>query len=306
MAAPLRRALLASLLLLLLQFAAGAAMQTFTSIIAGQNTIQGSTTGMFTSDPALSATLPNKVVGVAVDKSSGVIYLAIYNSVFASPASTVVAATPLAGGGYTLTTIAGNYLGSATNDGIGTFASFQKLSGIDVDGSGNVYVSDTAAGNVRKLTPGAGGYTVSTILTGGSYYGLAVLPSGTLYFVGNSVVYEAIETGGTYTATVIAGESGCYPYPIPRCDLDGVGTAGTFNDPVGVAVNNVTGAVYVLDTGNRKVKELTQSGGSWTVTTIAGIRPAAYTNPYCTVCSDGASPQTPVPCLFALTHSRLR
>ena len=312
MAAPLRRALLASLLLLLLQLAAGA-QQLFTSIVAGQNTNPDIiATGMYTSDPALSVMLPSIpnggfVLGVAVDKSSGVIYFTVFNN--ALHASTVVAATPVAGGGYTLTTIAGNYLGSATNDGVGTAASFQELCSIDVDGSGNVYVADILAGNVRKLTPGAGGYTVSTILTGFSQYfysALAVLPNGTLYYAdgGDSIVYEAIETGGTYTATAIAGSATCFPlYSNPCYDYDGVGDAARFFNPAGVAVNSVTGAVYVMDSNNRKVKELTQSGGIWTVTTIAGLH---YGSSSCTSdCVDGASPQAPVPCLFAFTHARL-
>ncbi len=48
--------------------------------------------------------------------------------------------------------------------------------------------------------------------------------------------------------------------------IDGVGTAASFNDPIGVAVD-ATGNVYVVDRGNHKIRKISTSG---LVSTFAG------------------------------------
>jgi hypothetical protein len=60
-----------------------------------------------------------------------------------------------------VTTLAGTPGVDGVADGVGAAASFMTLSGIAVDASGNLYVSDSTAGTIRKITPNG---TVSTVV----------------------------------------------------------------------------------------------------------------------------------------------
>jgi sugar lactone lactonase YvrE len=51
---------------------------------------------------------------------------------------------------------------------------------------------------------------------------------------------------------------------------DGIGSAARFDYPEGVAVDSA-GNVYVADTGNSAIRQLTLVGTNWTVTTLAGV-----------------------------------
>ncbi|NDE18371.1 hypothetical protein EBZ80_26005, partial [bacterium] len=64
--------------------------------------------------------------------------------------------------GYTVSTIAGTN-GSGYINGPGLTAKFFYPLGITIDSSGNLYVIDLFNKVIRKLVPGANGYTVSTI-----------------------------------------------------------------------------------------------------------------------------------------------
>lgn len=76
----------------------------------------------------------------------------------------------------TVSTFAGSGFNSSTN-GTGTLASFENLSGIVCDGSGNVFVSQTY-GLIRKITPSG---VVSTFATLPGSDGLAIDASGNLF-----------------------------------------------------------------------------------------------------------------------------
>lgn len=64
-----------------------------------------------------------------------------------------------------VTTVAGSGL-QGTTDGVGTSASFKGPHGITVDNNGNLYVTDTSNGLIRKITPTG---VVSTIAGKGFY-----------------------------------------------------------------------------------------------------------------------------------------
>ena len=61
-------------------------------------------------------------------------------------------------------------------------------------------------------------------------------------------------------ATTFAGQAG------PAASSDGAGTGALFNDPGAVAVDS-SGNLYVADSGNNAIREITSAG---VVTTLAG------------------------------------
>jgi sugar lactone lactonase YvrE len=170
---------------------------------------------------------------------------------------------------YTLAGTAG-IAGSA--NGTGAAASFNLPQGIAVDAAGNVYVSDTnnctirkiAAGGIVTTLAGAVGQAGAADGTGVSArfnypYGLAVDVSGNIYVAdfSNSTVRKVTPAGSVTTLAGTAGTSG---------SVNGQGGAALFNHPEAVSVDGA-GNVYVIDTSNQTVREIS-AGGS--VTTIAG------------------------------------
>ena len=183
------------------------AQQLFTFEIAGVRTNSASASAIFNAAPGLSTNLPATTNNVVVDRATGTVYMTVPNYSVGQGASTVLAAVRSPGGIYTLTTVAGNYGSSSSADGVGTAANFQRLFGITVDGSSNVYVTDTAAKEVRKLTPSGGTYTVSTVMTGftTAIAGIAATSDGVLYVSDTHTIFELVNTGGTWSKTAIAG-----------------------------------------------------------------------------------------------------
>jgi hypothetical protein len=134
--------------------------------------------------------------------------------------------------------------------------------GVAVDGSGNVYITDTNNNSVLKETLAGGSYTQSTIPATGLLgpEGVAVDGSGNIYIAnteggssGNGNVLLQTLAGGSYTQSTI-----------PATGL---------MSPIGVAVDG-SGNVYIANfnggsggTGN--VLKETLSGGSYTQSTIA-------------------------------------
>jgi hypothetical protein len=171
-----------------------------------------------------------------------------------------------------VSTLAGAVGFAGSTDGNGTAALFNMPQGITVDSSGNVYVADTNNSTIRKVTSGG---VVSTLAgvpgqTGGSDgtgasarffnpFGLAVDAAGNIYVADydNDTVRKVTAAGVVSTLAGSAGSSG---------SGDGQGGAARFNHPAAVAVDGA-GNIYVIDTSNQTVREIT-AGGS--VTTIAG------------------------------------
>ena len=81
----------------------------------------------------------------------------------------------------------------------------------------------------------------------------------------NNVIRKVTSAG---VVTTIAGKAGVQGY------VDGTGTAALFNSPVGVAVDSF-GNVYVADTMNNVLREITPSG---VVTTLAGSATAGISD----------------------------
>jgi sugar lactone lactonase YvrE len=173
-----------------------------------------------------------------------------------------------------VTTLAGLAGNEGAADGTGSVARFNNPAGVAVDGSGNVYVTDTlnntlrmvaASGLVSTLagSPGTAGSidgTGSGALFQGPQ-GLAIDISGNLYVAdtNNQTIRKLVpSTGAVTTLAGLAGNSG---------SVDGLGSAARFNFPSGVAVD-WSGNVYVADTGNHTIRTISPSGQ---VTTLAGL-----------------------------------
>ena len=160
--------------------------------------------------------------------------------------------------GATVTTFAGTAGVSGTTDGTGAAAKFNHPIGIAFDGSGNLFVTDSLNGSIRRVTP------VGVVTSGGTLgaytlpYGIAVDGSINLYFAEGSVIRKL--NTSTMVLTTLAGTAGQFGA------TDGTGAAARFVQPVGVAVD-VLGNVYVSDGANNTIRKITSAG---VVTTLAG------------------------------------
>lgn len=127
---------------------------------------------------------------------------------------------------------------------------FASPGGMVVDGSGNVFISDTDNNRVQKETFSTGNYTQSTLPTStlDSPGGLAIDGGGNLYIADayNNRVLKETPSAGDYAETTIG--SG-------------------MNKPNGIAVDG-SGNLYVADAYNGRVLKEALSAGTYTQTVI--------------------------------------
>jgi DNA-binding beta-propeller fold protein YncE len=133
-----------------------------------------------------------------------------------------------------VTAVAGDGKAGYSGDGRpGAFAELNEPTGVAVDSRGNLYIADSASNVIRRVDARTG------IIT--------------------TVVNSATAGGGTPAA---GGEtSGAAP------------AASKLNTPYGVAVDSSTGDLYIADTGNSKIAEVT--GLAQPGTAAGPVAPAA-------------------------------
>lgn len=165
-----------------------------------------------------------------------------------------------------VTIFAGSTQGDA--EGTGAAAQFNYPYGVATDASGNVYVADTHNHKVKKITPAGvvttlagstGGYADGTGSAAQFYYltGVTAGVDGNVY-VADKDNHKIRKVTSAGVVTTLAGSTSGF--------ANGTGSAAQFSQPYNVATD-AAGNVYVVDTGNHRIRKIT-SGGE--VTTFAG------------------------------------
>lgn len=144
--------------------------------------------------------------------------------------------------------------------------------GVATDRAGNLYVTDSRSHTIVKFTPNG----FATTFAGQPYVagatdgpaasalfnepmGIAIDSAGTLYVTdsGNNTIRKITPDGVVGTLAGSAGNAGAE---------DGTGAAARFSLPSGIAVDAL-GTVFVVDTHNQLVRQVSPGG---VVTTVAG------------------------------------
>ncbi len=164
----------------------------------------------------------------------------------------------------------------SARDGLGSEARFNGADALAVAPNGDLYVADSGANAVRRVTPAGNVTTLAGRLNASAgtadglgpaagFFapdGIAVDAGGTAYVSedGSHLLRRVLADG---TVTTVAGS------PNGAGAADGIGTAARFRAPAGLAVD-VRGNVFVADAGNHAIRQFAPGGQ---VTTLAGQLP---------------------------------
>ncbi|HEY1755564.1 MAG TPA: hypothetical protein VGG72_09230 [Bryobacteraceae bacterium] len=164
------------------------------------------------------------------------------------------------------------------NGGPEIHADFALLGGAAFDAAGNLYVSDSFANNIRKITPAG---VVSTFAGTGQmgYSGdggpaiqaqlsrpgpVSIAPDGSVYVITDASRVRRITPDGIIH--LVAGNGPPASLSSAAQGDGGLAVNATLNEPGGVAFDQ-HGNIYIADTSNARVRKVDTSG---IITTVAG------------------------------------
>lgn len=159
-----------------------------------------------------------------------------------------------------ITTAAGiGYAGSGGDGGFAVRAQVDGPEGVAVDADGGLWVTEAAAGRVRRVD--SGGY-ISTVETGELQLpsGIAVDSKGNAYVAdtaGHTV--RRIAPDGSVQVIAGTGEPG-------YAGDGGPAASALLRNPAGLCLDS-QGNLYIADSGNHAIRKVTKEG---TITTVAG------------------------------------
>ena len=163
--------------------------------------------------------------------------------------------------------------GFSGDGGPSTAALMQNPSGVSIDGSGNIYISDNYNARIRKVdhvtkiisTVAGGGVdtadgipATNAIINLGDAAGVTTDFLGNFYVIDGNKVRRVDATTGIITTIVGGGSSGLGD--------GGPATAATLNGPQQVCLDNY-GNIYIGDDGNARVRKINPLG---IISTYAG------------------------------------
>jgi sugar lactone lactonase YvrE len=251
----------------------------------GNNKIRQVTIGSLTVSSLTGASSVSVTAGYADGAASSVSFSAPAGIAFSANTIYVVDAGNNTVRSYSLgslltSTLAGSPLLNTGANGTGAVARY-KLPGAVVSDGINLYVADTGNHTIRQIVISTGAATTlagqsgvagaadgtGAAATFNNPVGLAI-GGGNLYVAdsGNNKIRVVTISGGTVTSlTGVASSAAASGVQ------DGPASLATFNNPSGIATDGVN--LYVADTGNNKIRQITIS--SPTATSLTGASSVA-------------------------------
>jgi sugar lactone lactonase YvrE len=214
--------------------------------------------------------------GIAVDSATN-IYVADFSK------NTIRKITPI-GTNWVVTTLAGTAGTAGSADGTNGNALFNSPFGLVMDNPGNLFVADSGNNKIRKISPLGTNWIVTTLAgspsnSSGSTDGTNLTArfktprdvavdaaTGILYVTDrdNATVRKITPAGTNWVVTTIAGSAG------QKATVDGTNSTARFSAPDGITLDSA-GNLYVSDTTDDVIRQLTPVGTNWVVTTIGGL-----------------------------------
>jgi gliding motility-associated-like protein len=175
--------------------------------------------------------------------------------------------------GGLVSTFAGDGAAGATN-GLGVLASFNAPKAVAIDGSLNLYITDSGNNLIRKITPAGQVSTLAGTGTAGATNGPAgsatfTHPAGlTVDQLGNVYIADVLDNqirqlNNVPSVSTLAGNTS-------PGSVNGIGASASFFDPTGVIADDI-GSLYVADAANNLIRKISLTGYSITPTLPAGL-----------------------------------